>query len=197
MRLSEDGRVRAALLRTLAAPRASDLWTLRAALLEAGLAPGSEVWSILGGFREFLERLDTGTSSREYSELASKLDIGAVGGIALEQILESEDSGDLAQRLLMGLVSEGLMVAATRQHVKAWKGELASVYRSAAWFLYENLWRWAEGQKPDLPADERRELLDQLFAPLHDPESPEESKTILVGRLFQVLLAARLADELD
>jgi len=197
MKQPGDGRVRAALLKVLAAPRASDLWALRAALLESGLAPDSEVWPILGGFREFLERLDTGTSSREYSELASKLDIGAVGGIALEQILESENRGDLAQRLLMGLVSEGLMVAATRQHVKAWKGELASVYRSAAWFLYGNLWRWAEGQKPDLPAGERRILLDQLFAPLHDPDSPDESKTILVGRLFQVLLAARLAEQLD
>ena len=197
MKLSGDGRVRVALRKVLAAPQVRDLWTVRAELLQAGLAPDSQVWPILSGFQEFLGRLETGSSSRDHSELASKLDIGAVGGIALEQILESETSGDLAQRLLMGLVSEGLMVAATRQHVKAWKGELASVYRSAAWLLYEELWRWTEGQKPDLPADERRRLLDRLFDPLHDSETPEESKTILVVRLFQVLLATRFADELD
>jgi hypothetical protein len=196
MKEPDHGRVRAALLAALAAPRAGDLWKLRAELLEAGVPADSEVWPVLGGFRDYLDRMETGTSSREYSELASKMDIGAVGGIALEQILESEDGRDLAQRLLMGLVSEGLMIAATRQHVKAWKGELASVYRSAAWFLYEHLWRWAEEKKPDLPPGERRKLLDRLFAPLHDPETSEEEKTILAGRLFQVLLAARCADAL-
>jgi hypothetical protein len=184
------------LLKVLAAPQARDLWTLRAQLLQAGLSPDSRVWPVLNGFQEFLDRLATSTSSREYSELASKLDIGAVGGVALEQILESDDGDDLALRLLMGLVSEGLMIAATRQHVKAWKGELAAGYRGAAWFLYEELWRWTESRKPDLPSAERRRLLDRLFEPVHQTETPDESKTILVGRLFQVLLAARLADEL-
>ena len=77
-----------------------------------------------GRVQALLDQLATGTSSRDYSDLASKLDVGALGGVVLEHVLESEKAEDLALRLFTGLLSEGLMVLATRQHVKAWEGEL-------------------------------------------------------------------------
>jgi hypothetical protein len=188
--------VRAALAETLSAPTPEQLWRLRAELLQAGIRGDARIWTVLAEFQRFLDQLATGTSSRDYSHLASKLDIAAVGGVVLENILESEEGEDLALRLFTGLVSEGLMVLATRQHVKAWEGELASVYRGAAWYLYEELWHWAAARKPQLPAGERRQLLDRLIEPLLTAETAGFSKAVLIGLLFQLLLLSYLSEEL-
>jgi hypothetical protein len=183
------------LARLLRSPSTADLWDLRADLLEAGLPPDARSWRLIDEFRGFLDRLGTSTSSRDYSHLASKLDITAVGGVILERLLEIKDARELALRLLSGLLSEGLMVLATRQHVKAWEGELAAVYDDAAWFLYGELSRWAERSKPDLPPAERRRLLDTLLAPLRSPDTPGSHKAVIVGLLFQVLLVCLVTSE--
>jgi hypothetical protein len=188
--------IREAVLKALASPSAGDLWQLRAELLQAGLSPDARVMAVLGEFQRFLDHLATSTSSREYSELASKLDIGAVGGVVLEQMLESKGADDLAFRLFTGALSEGLMVLATRQHIRAWEGELAAVYRSAGWYLYGELWRWAERRKPQLAANERRALLDGLLTPVRAADGDGVSKAVLLGLLFQLLLLSYLSEEL-
>lgn len=177
----------------LRGPTAADLWRLRADLLEHGTPEEAPVWELIREFHYYLDELATRTSSRDYSELASKLDIGAVGGVVLEQIVEQESADELAMRILSGLVTEGLMIAATRQHVKAWTGELDSVYRAAAWYLYGAFWNWAARRKPGLSRAERRLLLDQLFAPLHDEQTRGPARGVLLGLLFQVLLASELS----
>jgi hypothetical protein len=187
--------IRDALKNVLTAPKVEGLWALRAELLQTGLPEDSRVWSVVEEFQKFLDDLATGSTSREYSELASLLDISAVGGVVLENVLEKEGAEELGLRLLAGLVSEGLMVAATRQHVKAWGAELDAVYRRSAWFLYGELWRWARELKPDLPAAERRRLLDRLLAPVHSEETSGLSKATLIGLLFQVLLLSYLSAE--
>jgi hypothetical protein len=189
--------VKEAMVNALASPNVEDLWRLRAELLQAGIPGESRAIELLGRFQHFLDHLSTGTSSREYSELASKLDIGAVGGVVLEQMLESKEGGDLALRLFTGALSEGMMVLATRQHIRAWEGELAAVYREAAWYLYGELWSWAEKKKPDLPAAQRRLLIDHLLAPVRVPEGNGMSKALLIGLLFQMLLLSHLSDELE
>jgi len=188
--------VRDALAGALSSPTPDDLWRLRAELLQAGVPADSRVWSVIDEFRRYLDRLATGTSSRDYSDLASKLDISAVGGVVLEHVLESDKAEDLALRLFTGLISEGLMMLATRQHVKAWQGELAAVCRDAAWYLYDELWRWAEARKPDLAPLERRLLLDRLLAPLCSLETDCFAKSVLAGLLFQTLLLSHLAEAL-
>jgi hypothetical protein len=187
--------IRDALKNVLTAPKVEGLWALRAELLQTGLPEDSRVWSVVEEFQKFLDDLATGSTSREYSELASLLDISAVGGVVLENVLEKEGAEELGLRLLAGLLSEGLMVAATRQHVKAWGAELDAVYRRSAWFLYGELWRWARELKPDLPAAERRRLLDRLLAPVHSEETSGLSKATLIGLLFQVLLLSYLSQE--
>ena len=180
----------------LTSPTPAGLWELRSRLLEVGVPGGDPVWGIVGEFHGFLDALGTGSSSREYSELASKLDIGAVGGVVVEQLLESEDPAEASMRLLSAVLSEGLMVLATRQHVKAWEGELSAVFRSAAWYLYGELWHWAERLKPDLAPAERRELLDRLLSPAISAEADGGSKAVLLGLLFQVLVLHHLSPHL-
>jgi hypothetical protein len=188
--------IRDELTGVLRGPTPAALWRLRAELLEAGIPPEAPVWRVMDEFRHYLDQLATSTSSRDYSDLASRLDISAVGGVVLEHALESEKAEDLALRLFTGLLSEGLMVLATRQHVKAWQGELSAVCRNAAWYLYDELWRWAEARKPDLPPHERRLLLDRLLAPLCSSDGAGSSGPVLAGLLFQVLLLSHLAEQI-
>ena len=73
--------VRDTLSAVLTSPSPGALWSLRADLLESGVPADASVWSVIGEFHGFLDHLAAGISSREYSHLASKMDIGAVGGV--------------------------------------------------------------------------------------------------------------------
>lgn len=178
----------------LAAPSAEAVWRLRGDLLEAGHPPGARVFGLLAAFHDYLDRLATGMSSRDLSHLASTLDISAISGVILERLAEPGDSAELALNLVSGALSEGLMVAATRQHVRAWEGELAAVHRAAAFTLYQELWRWSAGRSPDLDPSARRRLLDDLVAPALDAERPPLLRAALVCRLFQILIATAAMD---
>lgn len=179
----------------LTAPSADAAWRLRGDLLEAGTPADGRLLALLGAFHDYLDRLATGMSSRDYSQLASKLDISAISGVILERLAEASDSPKLGLTLVAGAVSEGLMALATRQHVKAWEGELAVVHRSAAWVLYDELWRWTGERNPELEAPQRRELLDELLAPALDPKQPGLLRAALICRLFQILVAAGVTEE--
>jgi hypothetical protein len=180
----------------LVAPTTEALWRVRADLLEARHPKDSDIWSLLSDFHDYLENLATSTSSRDFSHLASKLDISAISGVILERIAEEGEASERALRLLSGLLSEGLMALATRQHVKAWSAEVDAVHRSAAWRLYERIWRWTEGRTPELPPDQRRRLVDSLISPVSSEMAGGMERAVLVGRLFQILLLWTLAQEI-
>ncbi|MBP1601202.1 MAG: hypothetical protein H6Q06_1353 [Acidobacteria bacterium] len=185
-----------ALGRTLSSPTTMHLWQLRAELLESGVPPGGRVWAILGEYQRFLEQVRASTESRQYSELASELDIASISGIVVERFLEPQGARELALSTISGILSEGLMALATRQHVKAWKAGLASVCAGSAWFLYEEMWHWAQRKKPEVNAVERRRLLDLLFAPACSAHQGDAGIFLLIGSLFQVLLVSEVADEI-
>ena len=124
--------IQESLTAVLTHPSTDTLWRLRGDLLQAGWPAESPVWEILEAFYHFLSELSAGTSAHQYSQIASMLDIGAVGGVALENLLQSDSSTDLWQRLLAGSISEGLMVLASRQYIKAFQVEMTTVYQSAA-----------------------------------------------------------------
>ncbi len=182
----------AALLRQ---PSPAAVWALRGDLLAAGLEPEHRAFALLGELHRFLDRLATGAASRDHSERASLLDIGSLGGVVASDLAEAEDAAALARRLLAGALTEGLAVLATRQHVRAWRGELAAVFRDAAWFLSGELWRWAAARKPELDPAERRRLIEQLLAPARDDGGAvgEAAKAVLVSSLFLLLLVDELA----
>ena len=187
--------IREALKETLNLPTTEGLWRLRSELLEAGVPAGSRVWEVVREYQHFLEQVRTGATSRHYSDLASKLDIGSISGVILERFLEPQNARQLAFSLISGILSEGLMVMATRQHVRAWEEGLGSVCTGAAWFLYEELWRWTLEKKPDLPAAERRRLLDLLFKPICSAQSGGFGRAVVIGTLFQLLLVSEVSDE--
>ena len=93
-------------------------------------------------------------------------------------------------KLLTGGISEGLMVLASRQYVRAQEGELDALFRATAWSLFDELWRWTAEVNPGHEPVERQRLLDRLTSPLRDPETATLVKAVLAGRLYQVLVLA-------
>ena len=143
-------------------------------------------------FFAYLSDLKSKITSRNYSEMASRLDIGAVGAVALENILTT-NTDEIWKGLILGGIAEVLMVAASRQYIKGWEVETTLVHSQAAWYLAETLWRTSCEMQPDLRPKERWEAIQTLLAPAHDTDVPAPEKALLLGRIFQLLLITYLA----
>lgn len=182
--------------RLLVEPSTSDLLALQTRLLVAESDPeradvARHALEVSREFHAYLSELEAKFGARQYSELASLLDIGAVGAVALENLTEAGES--LKQRILLGGLSEVLMVLASRQYVKAWGREMEPVHLRAVWFLRAEIWRLSVAGQPDINVGERAALVDRLLAPALESNTPDEIRLALLGRLFQVLLIIYLA----
>jgi hypothetical protein len=178
----------------LSLPTPQGLIALQGALLAYGVddEAAKHALEITDHFHAYLSDLQSKLTSRSYSELASMLDIGAVGTVVLENLVASEPE-KFWKRLGLGGVAEGLMVAASRQYVKGWSVETEMIHSRAAWYLTEALWRASSEMQPDLQPEQRWETIQILLAPAHNPEVPAPEKAMLLGRIFQILLLTHLA----
>src|SRR5437867_1186428 len=150
--------------------------------------------AVTDDFYAYLTELEGKLGAHAFAELASKLDIGAVGGVVLENITEARDK--LLQRVLIGALSEALMVLASRQYIKAYNCELDALHKQAAWKARAHLWRLSARKRPELTPGERTLMVDGLLAPLFHKDTPLEAKPILLGTFFQVLILCFAADGL-
>jgi hypothetical protein len=182
------------LRRVLAWPAAGNLLDLQAALLSAeqGVAPEQQrvkintALAVLDDFHEYMVELQGKLEAHAFAELASKLDIGAVGGVVLENLFDA--GKHLIQRLLIGGLSETLMIMASRQYVKAYNRDLDAMHRRSAWRMRRHLWQLSAANRPELADESRTALVDALLAPVLEEDNPSELRAVLLGRLFQVLL---------
>ncbi len=178
----------------LTRPTPDALIELQGALLASGhRGEGVErALEVASRFHAYLCELESKITARDYSELASRLDIGAVGAVALENVIAAEKE-KFWQRLLLGGLGESLMVAASRQYIKAWEIETGLVHSCAAWYLTESLWRVSSEMQPELPPDRRWRAIQSLLAPVYDDGVPASAKAMLLGRVFQMLLLTYVA----
>lgn len=149
---------------------------------------------VLASAREFFAYLSTlqgKLTAREYSQVASWLDISAVGVVAFEEAIKGQVSG--LRDLLIGLAAEGLMVGASRQYVKAWDAEARLVHNESCWFVREALWELSEDLQPELSPAARQASIRSLLAPIVGDETPAQAKIVLLSRLFQSLLLLSIA----
>ncbi|MBN1656927.1 MAG: hypothetical protein JXA93_00925 [Anaerolineae bacterium] len=179
-------------------PTPEALVDLQGAILALGRGgqAAEEALGVAGRFYSYLCELQSKLSARNYSELASRLDIGAVGAVALENVLASRGE-EMWQGLVMGGLGEVLMVAASRQYIKGWQLESDLVHQEAAWYLTEALWRASSAAQADSPAEARWQAISSLLAPVRAADVAPEAKAVLLGRVFQILLlslVARLAE---
>ncbi len=180
-----------ALLAFLSYPSADALWSLREALL-AGNPPHHRALQHLDAAFHFLNRLEASATAKQYSHFASLLDVGAIGGVALQNLLETPQTGDWWWRAGLGAVGESLMVVAARQYVKAWDVELRAEFAAAAWYLSGAYWELSRTLQPDVDGKDRARLVQRLIGPLRQQERTATERAALATRLFQMLLLASL-----
>lgn len=190
------------LQRILTKPSSSDLLSLQSVVLSWEEQTGSPlareriatVLALLGDFYAYLVGLESKLEAHAFAELASKMDMGAVGGVVVENMLDARDK--LLERIFIGGLSEALMVLASRQYVKAFNRELEAFYQQVAWQLRAHLWRFSAAGRPELTPSERAALIDSLLAAVFDKEAPGHAKPVVLGCLFQVLLLGSLSEML-
>ena len=182
----------ASLIEVFSEPAPSTLWQLRGELIVRGYSEHESVMDVLDHFYHFLNELVASSTAREYSHFASLLDIAAVGGVVLESLIGEKDSEDLWMRLMLGAVSEAMMVLAARQYVKAWEQEMKASYNSATWYLSQEYWKLSALLRPELTAELRQALIKDLIAPIQADNVEGIVKAGVIVRLFQLLLLARL-----
>lgn len=178
----------------LVAPTPAALVALQGALFRAGVQGPAldDSLAIAAEFFVYLSDLQSKLTAKEYNEMASRLDIGAVGMVALENLAATRRE-EFWQRLLLGGLGETLMVAASRQYIRAWDVETGLVHSRAAWYLAEALWRTSAELQPGLAPEQRWQAIHQLLAPAYDASVAAPAKAVLLGRIFQVLLLTHLA----
>jgi hypothetical protein len=168
------------LVLTLSEPYPEKLWQLRSDLLEMEIGIDHPSLKVLDYFYLFLNELIATSTAREYSHFASILDMAAVAGIAIQNLMEDRESEGWMNRFLLGAISEGMMVMAARQYVKAWEEEMEAAFSAAAWSLSDSF------------CEERRTLVDTLVAPIRSEELNAPSMAALIVRYHQLLLLAWL-----
>jgi hypothetical protein len=191
------------LQRILTKPSARDLLSMQSVLLswegaaDAPLTPEQleTALCVLGDFYCYITGLESKLEAHAFAELASKMDMGAVGGVVAENMLGAGEK--LLERVLIGGLSEALMVLASRQYVKAFTRELEAFYQQVIWQLRTHFWRFSAARRPELDPSERVVLIDSLFAPMLDAKAPGNAKALALGCLFQLLLLGSLSPILN
>jgi hypothetical protein len=190
------------LQRIFTKPATGDLLSLQSVLLSMEEKADSPLTreqtaaalALLEDFHSYLVGLESKLEAHSFAELASKMDMVAVGGVVAENMLAAGDK--LLERVLVGGLSEALTVLASRQYVKAFNRELEAFYHQVAWRQRAYLWRFSADRRPELPPSERAALIDALFAPILDRKAPSEAKSVVLGCLFQILLLGSLSSML-
>jgi hypothetical protein len=181
--------------RLLIEPSPDDLWQLHPHLLvldDDAAEPSRELARL---FFCYLSCMRSKLTSKQFSSVAALLAAGSIGVIALEDIIEalSRDRQQALHNLVSGGLAGALEVLSTTQHVKAWETEFASVHDEVVWQLYEAFWNLSAEFQPDLAPSERHMHIDSLLSVVRDSAVNSTARMVLVIRLFQILLAIRLA----
>lgn len=184
------------LFANLSEPTPQSLWQLRNELLCAGFLADSLALITLNHVFDFLNELEARLTAQGFTELASLLDMGAVGTVALQNLVDGDvNTDEFWQRFLLGALGEGLIIAASRQYIKGAKAEVQALFQNHAWILYEALWQLSVMQQPDLDENGRAQSLTELFAPIWNEQTESMAKAALLGRLYQILLLVYLNQE--
>lgn len=179
------------LSRLLKMPTPKALWDFKEALIIAGISENSSLVIITDQFYDFVNELVAKSSAREFSHFASIMDIAAVAGVALENLVGGKEEPNFWMRFGMAAFSETMMVMAARQYVKAWEVELKASYNAAGWFLSQEFWKLSKELQPQMIDEKRRTLVNELISPIHSEDVDGNIKAGVIVRLFQLLLSAR------
>jgi hypothetical protein len=187
--------LRASLERVLTAPTPESLWQIHKDLLALGGEEARKAREVAGAFHGFLRNLESKTASRSASRQGAALGTAAVVNVGLEEMFAAQKNP--LTGLLAGGVTALLEVGSALKIAHAWEVEASLLYYDLAWYLYAELWDVSLTARPELSPAQRRAWTDLLVQPVSDPEVAGATKSALLIRFFQVVLAARVWPLLD
>lgn len=182
--------LQATMMRILAKPTPKDLWRLQADLLALGGEAARQAREVAGEFYSCLCDLESKIASRSASRWGAILETASVTSVGLQEMLNEQD--DPLRRVVSSGVTAMLEVGAAVKNVQAWEVEAALMYGDVAWYLYGELWDISVEMRPDLALAERQGFIARLLQPIVESGASDVTKSALLIRLFQELLAARV-----
>jgi len=191
--------LRSVLGRILVNPTPEDVWLLQKDLLALGGEPmkqaAKQARDVAGAFYNCLRSLESKSASRSASRQGAVLGTAAVATVSLEETFAAQE--DPLRRLLASGLTALLEVGSAIKNAQAWEVEAALLYHDLAWYLYGELWDVSLQARPELSVAQRRACTDLLVQPILSNEATDATKSALLVRLFQVVLAARMWPLLD
>jgi hypothetical protein len=182
--------LRSTLERILTTPAPEDLWRIQKDLLALGGEAAQQARQVAGAFHSCLRNMQSKNASRSASRSGAALGTAAVASVGLQEMFAAQK--DPLKSLLASGVTAMLEVGSAVKSAEAWEVEASLLYYDMAWYLYGELWAVSLATQPDLSSHQRRTYADLLLKPVLDPEVADATKSALLIRLFQVVLAARM-----
>lgn len=178
------------LSRILAAPTVADLWDLQADLLAIGGDQAERARKVAGAFHGCLRSLESKVASRNASRWGAALATASVTSVSIQEALAEQEKA--LRRLFASGVTALLEIASAVKSVQAWEVEASLMYYDAAWCVYGELWDISVLRSPALDKAQRKEIIDNLLAPVINPDIGDATKSALMIALFKVILAERM-----
>jgi len=182
--------LRSTLQRILGNPTPEDVWQIQKDLLVIGGETALQAREVAGEFYSCLRNMQSKRASRSASRQGAALGTAAVASVGLQETFASQE--DPLKGLLASSVTAMLEVGSALKGAQAWEVEASLMYHDLAWYLYGELWDVSLAARPELSSEQRRACTDLLLQPVLDPEMADATKSAVLIRLFQVVLAARL-----
>ncbi|HEY2295436.1 MAG TPA: hypothetical protein VGM86_32435 [Thermoanaerobaculia bacterium] len=182
--------LRPILERILTNPTAEDVWRIQKDLLAIGGEAPAQARAVAGAFHSCLRNMQSKRASRNASRQGAALGTAAIASVGLQETFAAQE--DPLKGLLASSVTAMLDVGSALKIAQAWEVEASLMYYDIAWYLYGELWDVSLTARPELSPDQRRAATDLLLEPVLDPSVADATKSAVLVRLFQVVLAARM-----
>jgi hypothetical protein len=179
----------------------SDVLAMRAVLEGARTARNrEETLSVLAdlsdlcdAFFRFTTCLLHNLKGKGFTQFATLWDMATVGSLALHDLMDGR--WRQLKDLLASAFSEGSMIMASLQYVRAAEENLKTVTDEHASFLYGKLWGVALEIRKGLTPAEAREAqkgLDDFFSALKSEGTPIETRMVVLLQIYMIMLKIRM-----
>jgi hypothetical protein len=131
--------------------------------------------------------------ARNLSELATMFDIGAIGVLAVQDVVGGEAS---IPKLVLGGLSEALIIMGSTQYIKGDRRMLEAAMDVHLMDLRDRFWALPgrfRGRLSEEDVEEVREGLEGFFAALRREDVPTEARIAIAHQLYRVLAQLELA----
>ncbi len=144
-------------------------------------------------FHGFRSEVGGWVTAKDLSELATLFDIGAIGVLAVQDLVGGEGS---IPKLALGGLSEALIVLGSTQYIKGDRRMLEAAVDVHLMHLHDRFWALPHRFRGTLRAaqvDEVRDAMEAFFAALRKQDVPVEARMAVAHQLYVVLGQLELA----